>query len=83
MCMYKEFGIYLGNSCHQDSFALCADRNSTCRSGEIGRRSRLKICREQSHAGSSPAFGTKALPTRECFYNKISNEALDILLLCS
>ena len=29
-----------------------------CRSGGIGRRSRLKICRMQIRAGSSPAFGT-------------------------
>ena len=28
------------------------------RSGGIGRRSRLKICRRQLRAGSSPAFGT-------------------------
>ena len=32
---------------------------SACRSGGIGRRSRLKICRRQLRAGSSPAFGTK------------------------
>ena len=31
---------------------------STSRSGEIGRRSGLKIHRVQAHAGSSPAFGT-------------------------
>ena len=30
-----------------------------CRNGGIGRRKGLKIPREQSHAGSSPAFGTK------------------------
>jgi hypothetical protein len=29
-----------------------------CRSGEIGRRSGLKILRAIAHAGSSPAFGT-------------------------
>ena len=29
-----------------------------CPSDEIGRRSRLKICRCQSRAGSSPASGT-------------------------
>ena len=29
-----------------------------CRNGGIGRRKGLKIPREQSHAGSSPAFGT-------------------------
>lgn len=28
------------------------------RCGEIGRRSRLKICREQSLTGSSPVSGT-------------------------
>lgn len=32
-----------------------------CPSDEIGRRSRLKICRCQSRAGSSPASGTKAV----------------------
>ena len=31
---------------------------TSCRDGEIGRRSRLKICREQSHEGSSPSLGT-------------------------
>ena len=29
-----------------------------CRSGEIGRRSGLKIHRALAHAGSIPAFGT-------------------------
>ena len=31
---------------------------SFCRSGGIGRRSRLKICRWQQRTGSSPVFGT-------------------------
>lgn len=31
-----------------------------CRSGGIGRRTRLKILRGQLHEGSSPSFGTKA-----------------------
>lgn len=33
--------------------------NSACRSGEIGRRSGLKIHRALARAGSIPAFGTK------------------------
>lgn len=36
----------------------CYDASQLCRSGGIGRRSRLKICRWQQRAGSSPASGT-------------------------
>ena len=31
------------------------------RDGEIGKRSRLKICRPEGHAGSTPAPGTNTL----------------------
>ena len=39
--------------------ALEKDAKTACRSGEIGRRSGLKIHRALARAGSIPAFGTR------------------------
>ena len=43
--------------CHNCDFAFYC----SCRSGEIGRRSRFKICRWRHRAGSIPASGTSGL----------------------
>ena|SRR6185369_7363198 len=40
---------------------LLSSPSISCRSGEIGIRTRLKIWRGQTHVGSSPTSGTKPL----------------------
>jgi hypothetical protein len=62
-CIFNIFAAIVAESCLTRKVAdgkilLACKGNYMCRSGGIGRRSRLKICRQRWRAGSSPAFGT-------------------------
>ena len=53
----EEACIYEQKNLDTKSTKICI-ASIKCRSGEIGRRSGLKILRVLARAGSSPAFGT-------------------------